>query len=239
MGMPITVEIVSDQIGAKDSIDRVFDYFRKIDERFSTYKPESEISQINNGLAKSKWSSDMLAVMKLASQTKDLTNGYFNIEFQGKIDPSGIVKGWSIYEASKLIRDEYSNYYIEAGGDIELAGLNQDSQPWQIGIRNPLDINKEVKVVNLKIGGIATSGNYIRGQHIYDPVHQKLIDNPISLTVIGPNILEADRYATAAFAMGLSGINLIEQTDGLEGYMIDKDMIGTKTTNFERYESRE
>ncbi len=234
--MPITVEIVSSKADVKSAIEKIFSYFKEIDNRFSTYKPESEISLINHGLKEDKWSPDMVEVMKLANETKDLTKGYFDICFKDKIDPSGLVKGWSIYKASRLINEQYHNYYIEAGGDIEVAGLNQDNEPWQIGIRNPLNINEIVKVVSLKSGGIATSGNYIRGQHIYDPIHQKLIDNPISLTVIGPNVFEADRYATAAFAMGLSGINLIEQTDGLEGFMINKDMIGTKTTNFERFE---
>lgn len=236
MGMPITVEIVTNDSLAKSSIDEVFSYFREVDNRFSTYKPKSEISQINLGLSSNQWSSEMIEVMALCNQTKDLTSGYFDINFKGKIDPSGLVKGWSIYKASQLINQKYHNYYIEAGGDIELAGLNKSKKPWQIGIRNPLNIKEVVKVVSIDKGGIATSGNYVRGQHIYNPINQKLIDNPISLTVIGPNIFEADRFATAAFAMGLSGINLIEKTKGLEGFMIDKDMIGTKTTNFERYE---
>ncbi len=70
--------------------------------------------------------------------------------------------------------------------------------------------------------GVATSGTSIRGQHIYNPQDDAApIDEIVSLTVIGPNIYEADRFATAAFAMGSDGIVFIEQLDGFEGYMID------------------
>jgi len=41
-----------------------------------------------------------------------------------------------------------------------------------------------------------------------------------SISVIGPNVYEADRFATAAFAMGEKGIEFIEKQKKLEGYMI-------------------
>jgi len=71
MGMPITVEIV-DQ-GAKKYFSDVFGYFRKIDSQYSTYKKDSEISQINDGLPKSKWSAEMKSVLGLCEQTRKCT----------------------------------------------------------------------------------------------------------------------------------------------------------------------
>ena len=72
--------------------------------------------------------------------------------------------------------------------------------------------------------GIATSGTYVRGQHIYDPHKpERPIVDIVSLTVIGTDVLEADRFATAAFAMGRAGIEFIEQRDGLEGYVVDRN----------------
>jgi thiamine biosynthesis lipoprotein len=88
----------------------------------------------------------------------------------------------------------------------------------------------------LKDMGIATSGSYRRGQHIYDP-HKanELLTEIVSISVIGPNVYEADRFATAAFAMGLQGINFIENLKGFEGYMINKDGIAVQTGDFVRY----
>ena len=57
----------------------------------------------------------------------------------------------------------------------------------------------------------------------------------VSLTVIGPNVYEADRFATAAFAMGRAGILFIENLADFEGYMIDQHRQATFTSNFARY----
>ncbi|MGH7193526.1 MAG: FAD:protein FMN transferase, partial [Candidatus Saccharimonadales bacterium] len=81
-----------------------------------------------------------------------------------------------------------------------------------------------------------TSGTAIRGQHIYDPHRpDKPIEEIVSLTVIGPDIYEADRFATAAFAMGKAGIGFIGSLDGFEGYMIDAAKQATFTDGFEGY----
>lgn len=236
MGMPITVEVVGSTKKIAADTEAVFSYFRMIDNRFSTYKETSEITKVNNGLSRTKWSKQMVEIIDLAEETKKLTDGYFDINFNQVIDPSGLVKGWAIHQASLMLKDNYDNYYIEAGGDIEVSGLNTDQQPWRIGIRNPFKINEVVKVVQINNQGMATSGNYIRGGHVYNPLTKKTIDNPVSLTVIAIDVFEADRYATAAYAMGLQGINFIENNDHLSGYMIDKNGVATMTTNFRRYE---
>ena len=235
MGMPITVEVIDD-IAARD-VNDVFNYFNAVDERFSTYKSRSEISQINNGLPKEKWSTEMIEVLDMCQQTKELTNDYFDVSHDGKIDPSGLVKGWAIDNAAKLLSAKgMRNFYIEAGGDIQTHGTNVDHEPWAVGIRNPFNIDEIIKVIKITTQGVATSGTYIRGQHIYDPVHgEQDIDSVKSLTIIGPNIYEADRYATAAFAMGKEGIAFIEATNDLEGYMVDADKVATYTSGFERY----
>jgi thiamine biosynthesis lipoprotein len=114
--------------------------------------------------------------------------------------------------------------------------MNSDGQPCRVGIRNPFNTQEIVKVLSLRDCGVATSGTSIRGQHIYDPHHpDRAITEIVSLTVIGPDVYEADRFATAAFAMGKEGIYFIEQLDGFEGYMIDQNKQATFTSGFERF----
>ena len=235
MGMPITVEVVEKVAGS--DIESVFAYFRSVDKRYSTYKASSEISKINAGLPRNKWSREMKAVLELCEQTKELTNGYFDISHDGKLDPSGLVKGWAINNAANLLLDKgVKNFYIEAGGDIQAHGTNADNQPWAVGLRNPFNIEEIIKVIRLTTEGVATSGAYIRGQHIYNPHNNHREAGFVkSLTVIGPNVYEADRYATAAFAMGQDGIAFIESTPGLEGYVVDANKLATYTSGFERY----
>jgi thiamine biosynthesis lipoprotein len=235
MGMPITIEVVDDC--QKDVFAEVFEYFISIDGKFSPYKEASELNAVNNGLDPNNWSPKMKEVMDLCAQTKKMTGGYFNISHKGKIDTSGLVKGWAIYNASKIIKDKgINNFYIEAGGDIQAEGMNQYGNPWDIGIRNPFHISEIVKAISISGQGVATSGTYLRGEHIYSPnTRTESPSNIVSLTVIGPNVFEADRFATAAFAMGRGGINYISALPGFSAYMIDDHGSATYTANFMDY----
>ena len=236
MGMPITIEIVDQTITPED-LDRVFAYFVSIDNTFSTYKATSEISKINRGeLLAAQYSQEMDVILALSEQTKKDTHGYFDIRHNSIYDPSGIVKGWAIQNVAGMLKAEgMQNFYIDAGGDIQVSG-NKDGRFWRVGIRNPFNRSEHVKVLALTNCGIATSGTAIRGQHIYNPHNRDIaLLDVVSLTVIGPNIYEADRFATAAFAMGKKGIQFIETLVGFEGYMIDAHARATLTSGFERY----
>jgi len=177
----------------------------------------------------------------MAEQTRQETDGFFNIDRNGLYDPSGVVKGWAIYTAAELLRQAgLEDYYVDAGGDIQVSGKNAQGQDWRVGIQNPFNPNEIVKVLSVQNCGVATSGTYVRGQHIYNP---KNSDQPVtgivSLTVIGPDIYEADRFATAAFAMGPAGIVFMETLVGFEAYMIDPNGLATYTSGFERYVSHD
>ncbi|MGH7862365.1 MAG: FAD:protein FMN transferase [Candidatus Dormibacteraceae bacterium] len=235
--MHITIDVMDRKV-RPENIDAIFAYFRRIDEKFSTYKEASEISQINNGrLQRHQYSADMKLILSLCELTRQQTNGYFEINHKGKLDPSGLVKGWSIWRAANLLRRRgFNNFYVDAGGDIQVAGSNPAGQPWTVGIRNPFDDQQIVKTLTLDGRGIATSGTACRGQHIYNPHRpDDTLDDIVSLSVIGPNVYEADRFATAAFAMGPNGIYFIEALPGFEAYMIKRDGIATYTSGFDRY----
>lgn len=237
MGMPIEIEIIGDNVS--DALETAFAYFVAVDNRFSTYKNDSEISRINRGeINESEMSAEMREVFVLAEKTKEETNGYFNINRpDGIIDPSGVVKGWAILNAATLIRNSGNeNFFINAGGDIAMNGKNDKGEDWSFGIKNPFQTSEIVKVIYPRGKGIATSGSYLRGNHIYNPLNPKEeLRDIVSITVIGPDVLEADRFATAVFAMGKNGILFIEQLPGFEGYAIDINGIATMTSRFSLY----
>lgn len=236
MGMPITVE-VNEPSAAPGDLEAVFASFAAVDETFSTYKSSSEISRLNRGeLTEDACSEDVRLVLALCEQTRRETGGYFDIHRDGQCDPSGIVKGWAIQRAAELLDARgHRSFYIDAGGDIAVSG-SKDGRPWRVGIRNPFDRTQIVKVLSVTDCGVATSGTAIRGQHIYDPHDPtRRLDEIVSLTVIGPNVYDADRFATAAFAMGLRGIRFISELPDFEGYQIDAQGIATYTSGFERH----
>lgn len=263
MGMPITVEVVD--AASPDILEAVFSYFVSVDERFSPFKETSEVSRINRSekfLEKMVWrklpprkrgsprtfskedfyegiDEGMLEVLELAEKTKQETKGYFDIQKpDGSIDPSGIVKGWAIKNAAELLKEKgVEKFYIEAGGDIQTSGTNAEGAEWSVGIRNPFKKDEIVKVIYPRGRGVATSGTYERGNHIYNPLSPaETLNEVVSITVIGTDVLEADRFATAAFAMGTKGVEFIERLRSaggrIEAYSIDKEGIATMTSNF-------
>lgn len=236
--MPVQLEIV-DPSATQEAYDQIFEYLVGIDERFSTYKEESEISKINRQeLFEDDYSEEMREVLALSEETREATNGYFDIATpRGTLDPSGLVKGWAINNAANMLSKQgFKNFYLEIAGDIQTSGMNSDGNEWSIGIRNPFAREEVVKVIYPHGKGVATSGTYVRGDHLYNPHSSgESPDSFVSLTVIGPNVYEADRFATAAFVMGREGMNFLEALPGFEAYSINADGKALMTNNFENY----
>ncbi|MCA9334858.1 FAD:protein FMN transferase [Candidatus Saccharibacteria bacterium] len=236
MGMPITL-IAPDGKNINTAFQKVFQFFHAIDKQFSPYIDSSEVSKINAGIiTETEYSTEMKDVLQLSEQTQIETNGYFNVWHNGIFDPSGIVKGWAIQKASKLLHEYTNNFYVDAGGDIQTNGVNHEGLPWRIGIRNPFNRHENIAIVNLSNYAVATSGTAIRGEHIYNPHTGNSPADILSLSVIAQNILDADRIATAAFAMGQSGIRFIEEKPGYEGYMVGSSKQITATSGWKQYE---
>ena len=180
----------------------------------------------------------MKTVFALAEKTKIETNGYFDIAApSGQIDHSGLVKGWAVRQAAKMLTaGGIENFCLEAGGDIQTHGVNSEGQAWRVGVRHPGHPGAVVKVLRLRGQGVATSGNYERGEHIYNPHSGSAPAGGIaSVTVVAANVYEADRFATAAFAMGRQGIQFLQSRKGLEGYMIDASGMATATKGLADY----
>lgn len=235
MGMPIEVEIVG--VDGTALFDMVYDYFQHVDDTFSTYKETSEIMRINGGLPREQWSPEVTAVLELCEETKQFTDGFFDVYNNGVLDPSGLVKGWAINNAAELLRQKgVQDFRIDAGGDMQLSGNNESGEAWQIGIRNPFNRDENIKILALHTEGIATSGTAIRGQHIYNP-HKpsEELTEIASITVVGPNVYDADRFATAAFAMGNEGLKFISSLKGFEAYVVKSDQMAVMTNGFDRY----
>lgn len=126
------------------------------------------------------------------------------------LDFGGIAKGWAAHQAVKRLQFE-GPALVNAGGDIAISGPREDGSPWQIGITNPFDRKEELETLFVSAGGIATSGkdrrrwtrNGILQHHIIDPdTNQPADTDLLTVTVIAPNIMEAEAAAKAAFILG-------------------------------------
>ncbi|WP_163566837.1 FAD:protein FMN transferase [Fodinicola feengrottensis] len=116
--------------------------------------------------------------------------------------------------ARALAAVEDHDYYLNAGGDIALGVRPKAAASWRIGVENPFDRTQILAVRELRSGGIATSGTAARGAHIRDPRTGRPAGTFASVTVIGPSLLWADIYATAAFARGPGALRWLAKNAG-------------------------
>lgn len=76
-------------------------------------------------------------------------------------------------------------------------------------------------VVERARGAVATSGTARRGAHITDPRSGRPAGAVRSVTVVGPELLWADVYATAAVARGADALDWLATLDGYAALLVD------------------
>ena len=109
------------------AVDAAFALLHDIDARFSPFKADSEITRLANGeLAEADCSLDVRQVLAACDHLAATTNGAFDARYHrpdGRLDPSGFVKGWALEEAGWLLETAGArNYWLNAGGDIVARG---------------------------------------------------------------------------------------------------------------------
>jgi len=205
MGTAIVVDVRDDV--DECVLDELFECLRFVDATFSTYREDSEISRLGRGeLDCADAHADVREVLARCEALRDETAGYFDAEAAGALDPSGLVKGWSIDRAAAILdRAGCANYAINAGGDVVVHGGALPEPHWRVGIQHPLRPDAVAAVLDLSQQAVATSGAYERGGHVLDPFTRRPAVGLLSVTVVGPELGTCDAYATAAFAMGARG----------------------------------
>lgn len=244
MGTSISIDIVDSH--DHSLIDELVAWFHEVDEVFSPYKDDSVISRLGRGeLAPTdaQVSDDVREVLQRCGELSEATDGVFDVwslpsPNGTRFDPCGYVKGWSVQRAARLLkRQGVMDFCINAGGDIALGGLSGDHAPWRVGIRHPHDPMAVAFV--LKGAGplaVATSASYERGAHIVDPRTGHPITELASATVVGPDLADADAYATVLYVMGIDGLCWLHQQPGYSGCVITRDgqLIATEAFNVYR-----
>ena len=160
-----------------------------------------------------------------------------------QINASSIAKGYACDVIAQLLNSYgITDYMIEIGGEIRAKGRNENSEYWKVMIPKPIDdntntINKRQEIVSLNNVSLATSGNY-RNYYIKDEKKYAHTINPLtgyptegnilSATVIYPDCMTADAYATAFMVLGLEKACFIaDRIPEMDYLLIYSDKDGT------------
>jgi thiamine biosynthesis lipoprotein len=235
--------VVSFDIGADDDADprpiriaiaRAVSWLHRVDAVFSTYRDDSQICRLGRGdITLEACDPDVAEVLELCAQVGQESNGYFSSTYGGRLDPTGLVKGWSIQRASELLTDAgISNHCLNGGGDVQAVGRPEPGRSWNVAISHPLHPGRFAAVVPIENGAVATSGTAERGAHVLDPFTGRPATALASLTVVGRDLIRTDAYATAGLAMGHAARAWLESLDGYEGFAVAADGTGWATSQF-------
>src|SRR5205807_7256236 len=185
MGTPIVLDVRDEDVD-DGVVDAMFDWLRWVDEAFSTFKHESEVSRLGRGeLLLADAHPDIQAVLRRCEELRQETRGYFDAHASGTLDPSGYVKGWSIDRAASFLHGAgVRNFALNAGGDLVLSGRAVPELHWRVGIQHPRERDKLAAVLEANELAVATSGAYERGEHIVDPHTRRASAGLLSVTIV-------------------------------------------------------
>ena len=212
MGLPVSVHVRAqdpDRPDVSAATERVFAHLARVDRVLSTWRADSDLLRLQHGELADDGAHPWLAdVVGLCLEAEDRTEGLFRgwrSRDGGRVtfDPTGLVKGWAVAAAAAHLDTVPAiTYSIGAGGDVVVGagrGMSGHDPVWRIGIEDPGDRRRVIDVVSLRRGAMATSGAAARGAHIVDPRTGQALSHPGSATVVGPDLLWADVWATAAY----------------------------------------
>ena len=157
-----------------------------------------------------------------------------------KLNYNAIAQGYSCDVVARYLYSLGVKDMMVDIGEIFCDGVNPSGQPWTLGIDRPIDGNNELGadiqgIFRVPSGphGVVTSGNYRKfyvkeGRkyaHTINPLTGYPVDhNLLSATIVAPDAMMADAYATYCMVIGLEAAKqFIESDPELEGCLIYDD----------------
>jgi thiamine biosynthesis lipoprotein len=143
-----------------------------------------------------------------------------------QLDLSGIAKGKIVDMARDLLRDAgFSDFLVDAGGDIFVSGRNLNRTKWRVAIQDPVQRDRYSGVVEKSDAAIVTSGDYEnffvrdgkRYSHLLNPFTGYSDSDIKSVTIIASDTAFGDAIATAVFTMGSREGHQFLLEHGIEG----------------------
>ncbi len=147
-----------------------------------------------------------------------------------QIDLGGIAKGWIVDRAVGLL-GAWGAALVDAGGDIR-ASAAPGGELWPIGIEDPFQPGRDLALVRLADGAVATSSTMRRSwvtggrpmHHLIDPRTGRPSESElVSVTVLGPTTVDAEVTAKVALILGHSEGRCFVEQRGLDALFVDRD----------------
>jgi thiamine biosynthesis lipoprotein len=149
------------------------------------------------------------------------------------LDAGGIGKGLAADLVVDALLDAGARgALVELGGDVRVAGEPPDGSTWHVAVEEPQRAGHELARVELREGGVATSGTTWRrwscdgepAHHLVDPgTGAPSTSDVVAVTAVATTAWWAEVLATAALLAGTSGARDVLRDGGATGVVVDRD----------------
>ena len=198
----------------------------ELERRFSQSVVDSEINRwLSGGSVSPDAIADFDHVLRACDRLSDESAGAFGIESAavGRVDTAGYIKGFGMRRAAQTLRAfDMTNFVIGVGYDLFCSGRPDDSRQWRVAVADPHREDSAIALVDATDLAVATAVMSERGAQFWSrrpaPAPQLR-----SFTVIGPDIAEADAYATIGFAMGEAGMEWVAERADYRSVVVRSD----------------
>jgi FAD:protein FMN transferase len=151
------------------------------------------------------------------------------------LDLGAVAKGLAIDTAARELMP-FTDFAVDAGGDLYLGGRNPQGEPWSVGIRHPRRDGEIIDSLLVSNRAVCTSGDYERAvacdsgeHHLLDPRTGVSPRAAASATVVASSAMLADALATAAFVLGpAEGVEFLNRM-GVEGLILTPQLKRSET----------
>lgn len=196
------------------------------------YQLSDGLFDITSGLLRKAWHFDGGSTLPSLQQIDTLLTHigwqrlqwcrpYLQLTEGMEIDLGGIGKEYAVDRCALLLKQQCpASFVINLGGDLYIAALRRNGQPWKVGLEPTA--KQSVTALQIEQGAIATSGDTrrflikdgVRYGHILNPrTGWPPPDAPSTVTVVAPTCLEAGIFATLAMLQGREAEAFLKEQD--------------------------
>lgn len=187
--------------------------------------------------------SPILSLANIDTDEKALT-----LDTHGaRLDFGGIGKGYAIDQVALFLRGQgYSDFFVDAGGDLYASGKNQENKYdyWAVDIEHPKYPDQSLATLMLSDMAATTSGinrrHWINGtqvkHHIIDPRTGKSAETDlVSVTVVAHETALADVLAKSILILGREAGETFALRRNIAALLADADGIVATTPRLEQF----
>ncbi|WP_125762771.1 FAD:protein FMN transferase [Companilactobacillus hulinensis] len=229
--MNTTFNIVIATTEPDDSIQQSLDDAKRhieinlhqIDDDFSIEKKDLLVSKFQNGDQGPLIKSEIFQlVYDKTIGAEQMTHHYFSAYFNGKYDPTGLVKGWAMEEAFDaylkplLNRLDIEGVSLRSRDDVKVATRRGSDHRWSVNIANPDDKNKILTTYYIQNCSVSTVNNLN-----FERVPRSQVGRMEQVTILSDDMTDSVVWANAGISAGTEKFPELINSDCLTGMLVD------------------